>query len=113
MAPALHIYLQDHLAGATFGLELVQRCRRKSEGPGFAESLEELTTEIAADRETLRQVMRDLGADASRTKMASDGLWRRFDDSSRMAPSLSTRRSHASWSSRAWRSALRARERCG
>jgi hypothetical protein len=70
MAPALHIYLQDHLAGATFGLELVQRCRRKSEGPGFAESLEELTTEIAADRETLRQVMRDLGADASRTKMA-------------------------------------------
>jgi hypothetical protein len=71
VAPALHIYLQDHLAGATFGLELVQRCRRNNEGSELAEPLAELTAEIAADRRTLQEVMRDVGAEASRTKVAA------------------------------------------
>jgi hypothetical protein len=71
VAAALHIYLQDHLAGATFGLELVQRCQRKNEGSEFAESLAKLTAEIAQDRRTLQQIMRDVGAEASRTKVAA------------------------------------------
>jgi hypothetical protein len=71
VASALHIYLQDHLAGATFGLELVQRCRRNNEGTEFAESLAELTAEIAEDRRALQRVMHDVGADASRTKVAA------------------------------------------
>lgn len=70
MASALHIYLQDHLAGSTFGLELVERCRRKNEGSELAEPLAELAAEIAADRQTLVEVMRDVGADASRAKVA-------------------------------------------
>jgi hypothetical protein len=70
VSDALHIYLQDHLAGATFGLELVQRCHRKSEGSSFAEPLAELSAEIAADRQTLEEVMRDVGARASRPKVA-------------------------------------------
>ena len=70
MAAALHIYLQDHLAGATFGLELVQRCHRNNEGTEFAEPLAELTVEIAEDRRTLRRIMHDVGADVSRTKVA-------------------------------------------
>ena len=71
MASALHIYLQDHLAGATFGLELVQRCQRNNEGSELAEPLAELTAEIAEDRRTLRGIMRDVGAEASRTKVAA------------------------------------------
>lgn len=71
MAAALHIYLQDHLAGATFGLELAQRCHRNNRGTEFAEPLAELTVEIAEDRRTLRRVMHDVGADVSRTKVAA------------------------------------------
>jgi hypothetical protein len=70
VASALHIYLQDHLAGSTFGLELVERCRRNNEGSGLAEPLAELAAEIAADRQTLVEVMRAVGADASRAKVA-------------------------------------------
>ena len=71
MAAALHIYLQDHLAGATFGLQLVQRCQRNNEGSELAEPLAKLTAEIAEDRRTLQAIMRDVGAEASRTKVAA------------------------------------------
>jgi hypothetical protein len=71
VSSALHIYLQDHLAGAMFGLQLVQRCRRNNEGSAFAEPLAKLAAEIAADRRTLQEIMRDVGAEASRTKVAA------------------------------------------
>jgi hypothetical protein len=71
VASALHIYLQDHLAGATFGLQLVQRCQRNNEGSELAEPLAKLTAEIAEDRRTLQAIMRDAGAEASRTKVAA------------------------------------------
>jgi hypothetical protein len=71
VASALHIYLQDHLGGATFGLQLVQRCQRNNEGSELAESLAKLTAEIAEDRRTLQAIMRDVGAEASRTKVAA------------------------------------------
>ncbi len=71
MASALHIYLQDHLAGATFGFELVQRCQRNNEGSELAEPLAKLTAEIAEDRRTLQAIMRDVGVEASRTKVAA------------------------------------------
>lgn len=71
VAAALHIYLQDHFAGATFGLELVQRCQRNNEGSELAEPLAKLTAEIAEDRRTLQAIMRDVGVEASRTKVAA------------------------------------------
>jgi len=71
VAAALHIYLQDHLAGATFGLELIQRCQRNNEGSELAEPLARLTAEVAEDRRTLQEIMRDVGAEASRTKVAA------------------------------------------
>ena len=71
VAAALHIYLQDHFAGATFGLQLVQRCQRNNEGSELAEPLAKLTAEIAEDRRTLQAIMRDVGAEASRTKVAA------------------------------------------
>ena len=71
MAAALHIYLQDHLAGATFGLQLAQRCQRNNESSELAEPLAKLTAEIAEDRRTLQAIMRDVRAEASRTKVAA------------------------------------------
>ncbi len=71
MAAALHIYLQDHFAGATFGLQLAQRCQRNNEGSELAESLAKLTAEIVEDRRTLHEIMRDVGAEPSRTKVAA------------------------------------------
>ena len=71
VASALHIYLDDHLGGATFGLQLVQRCQRNNEGSKLAEPLAKLTAEIAEDRRTLQAIMRDVGAEASRTKVVA------------------------------------------
>jgi hypothetical protein len=70
MSAPLHVYLQDHLAGAMFGVELVERCRRNNEGSAFADPLAELARDIASDRETLVAVMRRLGAKPSRLKVS-------------------------------------------
>jgi hypothetical protein len=64
----LAIYLQDHHAGATFGVELVERCRRNNEGSEFSEPLRALADEIRSDRGTLRRLMHALGAEPSRLK---------------------------------------------
>jgi hypothetical protein len=74
VAALLHIYLQDHLAGATFGYELAERCRRRNERSTFGAPLAELVGEIAADRQTLIAVMRRLGADRSNVKVSAAWL---------------------------------------
>jgi hypothetical protein len=68
VADPLHVYLQDHFAGATFGYELVARCRLRNEGTPFEAALAELTAEIAADRRALLGVMERLGAERSNAK---------------------------------------------
>jgi hypothetical protein len=67
---ALATYLSDHFAGATFGLELVRRCRAKNEGTPFAAPLSDLVREIEADRRTLLALMRRLGLEPSIVKTA-------------------------------------------
>jgi hypothetical protein len=57
----LAIYLNDHLAGSTGGLELARRARSANRGTPFEEPLERLATEIAEDREALLDVMGRLG----------------------------------------------------
>jgi hypothetical protein len=71
VADPLAIYLTDHFAGATFGVELVRRCRRNNEGSGFAAPLDELTREIEADRSTLLALMRRLDVRPSLVKTAA------------------------------------------
>jgi hypothetical protein len=83
MTDPLRIYLQDHLAGAMFGVELVERCRRNNEGTQFSEPLEELAADIRSDRETLIDLMRDLGAEPSRLK--SSVAWT-FEKVQRLKP---------------------------
>jgi hypothetical protein len=65
----LAIYLNDHLAGATAGLELVRRVRGSNEGTELGDFLERLAGEIAEDRESLEQIMGELGIGRDRVKV--------------------------------------------
>jgi hypothetical protein len=58
----LKIYLQDHLAGSTFGTELARRAAKQNQGSVYGDFLEGLAKEIAEDRATLQSIMRRLGA---------------------------------------------------
>jgi hypothetical protein len=61
----LGIYLNDHLAGATAGLELVKRARGANERTEYGEALTRLADGIEADRRALEGVMErlDVGRD--------------------------------------------------
>jgi hypothetical protein len=56
----LGIYLNDHLAGATAGVELVRRAAGACHGSATGDALESLTRDIADDRAALVQIMRAL-----------------------------------------------------
>ena len=58
----LGIYLNDHLAGATAGAELARRCAGRNRGSAVGTELKRIAREIAEDRESLRGVMREVGA---------------------------------------------------
>jgi hypothetical protein len=72
--PHLEIYLNDHLAGATGGVELARRLRASNEGdPTYGAPLRRVCEEIEADRATLEGVIERLGYSPSRVKPA--GAW--------------------------------------
>jgi hypothetical protein len=64
----LAIYLNDHLAGSTGGVELARRTHSSNEGTEFGEPLAELCREIEADRKSLESVMEELDMAKSRIK---------------------------------------------
>jgi hypothetical protein len=66
----LRIYLQDHHAASAAGLNLVRRLARENAATPFAGDLAELAEEIAVDRAELRTVLRELGVEPSRVKIA-------------------------------------------
>jgi hypothetical protein len=71
----LRIYLQDHLAGATAGLELARRTRGANEGTEYGTPLAKIADEIEADRRHLQGIIEDLGFGADRIKnVAAWGL---------------------------------------
>ena len=57
----LSIYLNDHLAGATAGVEISRRSAGSNEGTEYGDALASIAKEIAEDREALRSVMAALG----------------------------------------------------
>lgn len=69
----LAIYLNDHLAGATGGLELARRVARENPDGQLGESLRRLATEIEEDREQLLRIMEALDVGRDRIKVA--GGW--------------------------------------
>jgi hypothetical protein len=67
----LEIYLNDHLAGATGGVELARRLRASNAGDAvFGEPLRRVCEEIEADRATLERVIERLGFSRSTVKPA-------------------------------------------
>ena len=70
----LEIYLQDHHAGSTTGIELVgKRARSSNQGTVYGDFLSRLADDIAADRRTLESIMDDLDVSSDRAKVA--GAW--------------------------------------
>ncbi len=69
MGSRLSIYLNDHLAGSTLGVEMARRLRGSNEDdPEFGPVLTDLCAEIEADRETLKAIMGQLGIGENRLK---------------------------------------------
>jgi hypothetical protein len=64
----LRIYLQDHLAGATAGLELARRTRGANEGTEYGPPLARIADEIEADRRHLQGVLEEFGWGGDRLK---------------------------------------------
>ena len=69
----LEVYLQDHLAGATGGVELARRIASQNEGTAYGDVMAGLAGEIDEDREELKAIMARVGAGADRLKIA--GAW--------------------------------------
>ena len=65
----LAIYLNDHLAGATGGVELARRVAVWYPVPGQQAALEGLAADIAQDRQTLLDLMTTLGMPVRRYKV--------------------------------------------
>ncbi len=53
----LGIYLNDHLAGSTVGVELAKRALSSNEGTAYGDVLTVVAREIDEDRETLKSLM--------------------------------------------------------
>lgn len=66
----LAIYLQDHFAGASAGLELARRAAGANEGTPLGELLTRLADEIEEDRDVLAEVMAELDVRADPVKNA-------------------------------------------
>ena len=66
-------YLNDHLAAATAGVELVRRAAGNHDGERGAQ-LEALADEIAEDRESLRSIMKALEVPENPVKKAAGWL---------------------------------------
>jgi hypothetical protein len=65
----LAIYINDHLAGATLGVELARRLRSSNRGDAeMGQPLARICKEIEADRDTLAQLMERLGIDPDPVK---------------------------------------------
>jgi len=69
----LHTYLNDHLAGSVAALELLDHLIKRHEKNPLEMFLRDLRTEISADQETLRTLIRKLGAEESSVRKA--GAW--------------------------------------
>jgi len=69
----LGIYLNDHYAGSTSGLELFRRAEAHHRGTPVGETLSRLVTEVAEDRRALLEMMTALGVPVRQYKVA--GAW--------------------------------------
>ncbi len=69
----LGIYLNDHYAGSTSGIELFRRAAAHHRGSAVGDILDRLVAEIAEDRRALLEMMTALGVGVRQYKVA--GAW--------------------------------------
>ncbi|MEU9500992.1 hypothetical protein [Streptomyces sp. NPDC048196] len=67
------VYLNDHLAGATAGVELARRMAREHQGSDLGGEVKDLAAEISLDRQALLRLMAALGVPVRRYKVY--GAW--------------------------------------
>jgi hypothetical protein len=70
----LSIYLNDHFAGATLGVELARRAASNNEDNPYGEVLAKIAEEIEQDRRSLSEVMDRLSVRRDRVKVAASWL---------------------------------------
>ena len=70
-AERLGIYLNDHLTGATAGVELLRRSATSQRDPGRRAELSRVAEEAAADRQTLLSLMRVLDIPVKKHRVAA------------------------------------------
>lgn len=69
----LRIYLNDHLAGATIGVDLAKRSQKSNKGTPLGDFLAKFVAEASADKAQLEQIMDSVGA--SRNILKSRAAW--------------------------------------
>ncbi|MEV6318174.1 hypothetical protein [Streptomyces sp. NPDC051776] len=75
---SLGIYLNDHLAGSTMGVELSRRIAQRHRGGFGSEELQRLAQEIARDRASLIRIMDALGVPVRCYKIAGGWIAEKF-----------------------------------
>ena len=65
----LSIYLNDHLAGATAGVELARRAAGSNRTTSYGPVLEKIAEEIEEDRQALEEIMDRLSVRTDRVKV--------------------------------------------
>ena len=74
----LHTYLNDHLAGSVAAIELLDDLIEHHSEDRFGKIFRDLQDEIEADQETLRDLIRKLGAKESAVRKAGAWLAEKF-----------------------------------
>jgi len=67
---SIEVYLNDHLAGATAGVNLVEQAADRHRSDDLGEFFAPLAAEIKADLETLETLIEDMNVDKSASKVA-------------------------------------------
>jgi hypothetical protein len=74
----LHTYLNDHLAGSVMALELIDHLAADATNADARQFLTTLRTEIAADQDTLKGLLKQLGGEESAVRQAGAWLTEKF-----------------------------------
>jgi hypothetical protein len=70
---AMDVYLNDHLAGATFGADLAAQIQGRTEGTPLGDVMAWIAPQIEEDRRTLTDVLELVGASKNAVKQAT--MW--------------------------------------
>jgi hypothetical protein len=71
---SLETYLNDHLAGATFGSDLAEQIRDRAQGTPLGAVMQSIAREVEEDRQTLLDLMERTGSSKNRAKQATTWL---------------------------------------